>query len=65
MGLLDMSAYDHPTPSIRASCKCPLLALSGQSSHARVCPLLDNSGQSRISAQVHLSAFDPKRTSPN
>ena len=27
--------------------RCPLLALSGQCSRTNVCPLLDNSGQSR------------------
>jgi hypothetical protein len=40
----------------------PLLALSGQSDRARVCPLLNQSGQSRVLARCGLSAFDPKRT---
>ena len=30
---------------------CLLLALSGQSNRTRVCPLLDNSGHSRILAR--------------
>ena len=42
--------------------ECPLLAQSGQWDRARVCPLLDNSGQSRIVARDSLSANDPKRT---
>src|ERR1035437_8159989 len=40
----------------------PLVALSGQSNSARVCPLLDQSGQRSILAADGLSAFDPKRT---
>src|SRR5471032_3296214 len=40
----------------------PLLALSGQSSCTRVCPLLDQSGQRWILACGGLSANDPKRT---
>ena len=40
-----------------------LLALSGQFSRTRVCPLLDNSGQKWILARDGLSAIDPKRTS--
>src|ERR1039458_5013989 len=40
----------------------PLLALSGQSSRALVCPLLDQSGQSWILARDGLSAYDPERT---
>jgi hypothetical protein len=35
------------------------LALSGQFSRTRVCPLLDNSGQRWILARDGLSAFDP------
>jgi hypothetical protein len=42
--------------------RCPLLALNGQFTRAGVCPLLDQSGQSRILARDGLSAFDPKRT---
>src|SRR6202166_4270745 len=38
------------------------MALSGQSSCARVCPLLDNSGQTWILAQAGLSANDPTAT---
>ena len=41
----------------------PRLALNGRSDRTRVCPLLDNSGQSRILARDGLSANDPKRTS--
>jgi hypothetical protein len=41
----------------------PLMALSGQSSRARFCPLLDNSGQRRILGRDGLSAYDPTRTS--
>jgi hypothetical protein len=37
----------------------PLMALSGQSSCARVCPLLDQSGQRWILARDGLSAYDP------
>ena len=40
----------------------PRLALNGQSDRTRVCPLSDNSGQSRIFARGSLSANDPKRT---
>src|ERR1700681_2766304 len=40
----------------------PLLALSGHSNRAHVCPLLDQSGQEWILARVGLSANDPKRT---
>jgi hypothetical protein len=39
-----------------------LMALSGHSSRARVCPLLDNSGQRSILKGDGLAAFDPKRT---
>jgi hypothetical protein len=39
-----------------------LLALSGQPSRTRVCPLLDQSGQSWILARDGLSAFDPTAT---
>jgi hypothetical protein len=42
--------------------ECPLLAQSGQLDRARVCLLLDNSGQSWVSAGNGLSANDPKRT---
>jgi putative tryptophan/tyrosine transport system substrate-binding protein len=38
------------------------LALSGQTSRTRVCPLLDQSGQRWILAGDGLSAYDPKRT---
>ncbi len=38
------------------------MALNGQSDRTRVCPLLDNSGQSRILARDGLSTNDPKRT---
>jgi hypothetical protein len=38
------------------------MALSGQSNHARVCPLSDQSRQSWILARDGLSAFDPKQT---
>jgi len=41
---------------------CLLLSLNGQFDRARVCPLSDYSGQSRILARDGLSAFDPKRT---
>jgi hypothetical protein len=40
----------------------PLLALSGQSNRAHVCPLLDQSGQRWIFARGGLSAFDPTAT---
>jgi hypothetical protein len=39
-----------------------LLALSGQSSCARVCPLSDKSGQNSILAGGGLSAYDPSAT---
>src|ERR1035441_7010792 len=39
-----------------------VMALSGQSSCARVCPLLDQSGQSWILARDGLSASDQQRT---
>jgi hypothetical protein len=39
------------------------MALSGQSSRTRVCPLLDQSGQTWILGRDGLSTFDPKRTS--
>jgi len=39
-----------------------LLALSGQSSRTRICPLSGNSGQRWILACDGLSAYDPKRT---
>jgi hypothetical protein len=42
--------------------KCRLLAQSGQSSCARVCPLLENSGQRWILARDGLSVNDPKQT---
>jgi hypothetical protein len=42
----------------------PLLALGRHFSRISVCPLLDQSGQSRIFAGGGLSAFDPKRTYP-
>ena len=42
--------------------RCPLLALSVLRRDASICPLLDQSGQSRDLAQDGLSAFDPKRT---
>jgi len=38
------------------------MALSGQFSRTRVCPLLDQSRQRWILARDGLSAFDPKRT---
>jgi hypothetical protein len=38
------------------------LAHSGQSSCARVCPLLDQSGQRWIFARNGLSAYDPSAT---
>jgi len=41
--------------------ECLLLALSGQFNHARVCPLLDQSGQRWILTCDDLSANDPKR----
>jgi putative ABC transport system substrate-binding protein len=44
-------------------CMSPLLAQSGQSSRARACPLLDQSGQRLILARDGLSAFDPSATS--
>ena len=34
------------------------MALSGQAIRARVCPLLDHSGQSQILARVGLSVYD-------
>src|ERR1019366_7966305 len=40
----------------------PLMALSGQSSCAHVCPLLDQSGQIWILACDGLSAYDPQAT---
>jgi hypothetical protein len=39
-----------------------LLALSGQSDRARVCPLLDQSGQRLILTENGLSAYDPVLT---
>jgi hypothetical protein len=42
--------------------QCLLLALNEQSSRARVCPLLDQSGQSWILAREGLSANDPTAT---
>jgi hypothetical protein len=45
--------------------ECPLLALSGQSDRADVCPLLDQSRQRRSLAGDRLSANDPKRTLQN
>jgi hypothetical protein len=39
-----------------------LLALCGQVSRTRVCPLVDQSRQWRILAGERLSAYDPKRT---
>jgi hypothetical protein len=47
---------------IMLQCMSPLLALSGQFSRARVCPLSDNSDQISIFVRDDLSAFDPKRT---
>ena len=41
---------------------CPLLALNGQTSRTRVCPLLDNSGQRWVLARDALSAYDPEQT---
>jgi hypothetical protein len=38
------------------------MALSGQSSRTRVCPLLDQSGQKWILARVGLFANDPTAT---
>jgi len=38
------------------------MALSGQSSRTRVCPLLDQSGQTWILGRDGLSAFDPTAT---
>ena len=38
------------------------MALSGHSKHTRVCPLLDQSGQSLILARDSLSAYDPTAT---
>jgi len=38
------------------------MALSGQTSCARVCPLSDHSGQQWILARDGLSANDPQRT---
>ena len=46
----------------RPSVQCRLLALSGQSSCARVCPLSDKSGQNSILAGGGLSAYDPSAT---
>jgi hypothetical protein len=43
-------------------CMSLLLALSGQSNRTRVCPLLDQSGQTWILARDGLSAFDPTAT---
>ena len=43
-------------------CMSPLVALSGQSSRPRFCPLLDQSGQRRLLARDGLSAFDPTAT---
>jgi hypothetical protein len=43
-------------------CMSPLLALSGQSSRTRVCPLLGNSGQRWILRRNGLSANDPTAT---
>jgi hypothetical protein len=40
----------------------PLLALSGQSGRASVCPLLDQSGQWLILTRDGLSAYDPTAT---
>ena len=40
----------------------PLMALSGQSSCAHVCPLLGQSGQIWILACDGLSAYDPQAT---
>jgi hypothetical protein len=41
-----------------SSCECLLLALSGQSNHAHVCPLSDQSGQRLILTRDGLSAYD-------
>jgi len=48
--------------STGSSRACPLLAHSGHSNRARICPLSDNSGQRWILARDDLSANDPKRT---
>ena len=40
------------------------MAQSGRCSRTSACPLLDQSGQSRILAGDGLSAYDPKRTWP-
>jgi hypothetical protein len=48
----------HFKPSLR----CLLLALSGQSSCAHVCPLLDQNGQKWVLARAGLSAYDPQWT---
>ena len=46
-------------PFFKLDIRCRLLALSGQSDRARVCPLSDQSGQRWILARNGLSAFDP------
>src|ERR1039458_3598424 len=43
----------------------PLVAQSGQSSCAHVCPLLDQSRQRRILAGDGLSAYDPNGHAPD
>jgi hypothetical protein len=55
-------AGSHPVGLSPRWPECPLLAQSGQFDRAGVCPLLDNSGQSRILAGGGLSVNDPKRT---
>ena len=53
----------HTAASRLSRVRCRLLAQSGHSRHrTRVCPLLSNSGQTRVLARNGLSAFDPKRT---
>jgi hypothetical protein len=44
---------------VELQAQCLLLALSGHPSSTRVCPLLDQSGQSWILARDGLSANDP------
>jgi hypothetical protein len=45
-----------------AAVRRSLLAQSGQSNRAHVCPLLDQSGQSWILGRDGLSAYDPTAT---
>jgi len=44
-----------------AAVRWSLLAHSGQTSRARFCPLLDQSGQRWVLIRYGLSAYDPKR----